>query len=554
MDQNDPILIINSKVFTADPLHPFAEAVVISGQRIDYVGSTVDARAQVDSNTRVIDGQGCTLIPGIIDSHYHLMLGSSGLGHIQAGEVRTLDDLREILHEHRAAHPDKESYSVMQLPYDILPNGELLTRQHLDSIMADRPLLAMSFDAHTVWANTPALETAGVLHGAETGPNSEIVMAEDRTAIGELREPAAYGLVLAHFADWARMVKGLGTEIEVKLQIDEAQDRALLQKGLSLAAQWGITSVHNMDGDFEQASLYAAMEDAGELSLRVYVPYSVNPKSNIQDLDEVVEMLRTFQGNKVRAGSAKFFMDGVAESWTALLTDDYLDRPGWKGDALFSAEHFNQMAMECDKRGLQIKVHAIGDAAVRRTLDGFEYARKVNGARDSRHRIEHIELVHLEDLPRFAELGVIASMQPLHAPYDYPATAAEAWLGRIGQARWHRAFAWQYLRGAGARLVFGSDWPVVTADPMLGLYAATNRSAWGAEIPDHRQSLHDALVSYTHDGAYAEFQESTKGQIKAGMLADVVLLSADLFQTPTHEIKDVRPVLTICDGEIVYEA
>jgi predicted amidohydrolase YtcJ len=165
-----------------------------------------------------------------------------------------------------------------------------------------------------------------------------------------------------------------------------------------------------------------------------------------------------------RGGAAKFFMDGVIESYTALLLDDYEGRPGYRGDANFSAEHFTRMATEADRLGLQIFVHAIGDAAVRRTLDGFEAAQRTNGRRDSRHRVEHSELIHPDDLPRFKELSVIASMQPLHAPLT--ATGADVWPVRVGASRWDRSFAWRSLRAAGATLAFGSDWPVVSQNPM----------------------------------------------------------------------------------------
>ncbi len=244
-------------------------------------------------------------------------------------------------------------------------------------------------------------------------------------------------------------------------------------------------------------------------------------------------------------------MDGVIESYTALLLDDYADAPGQRGGALFSAEHFARMATEADRLGLQICVHAIGDGAVRRTLDGYEAARRAHGPRDSRHRVEHIELIHPDDLPRFAQLGVIASMQPLHAP---PAALdADVWPARVGGSRWQLGFAWQTLRAAGAHLAFGSDWPVVTQNPMLGVHRALNRQQWSPGLPDQRQTLADTLIAYTRDAAYAEFQEHQKGTLRAGRLADMALLSEDIFAAPADQIERVRPVLTMCDGRIVYE-
>jgi predicted amidohydrolase YtcJ len=329
-----------------------------------------------------------------------------------------------------------------------------------------------------------------------------------------------------------------------------AQKLALLRQGLAYAASLGLTSIHNMDGDAEQMALYTALEESGDLSLRVYVPFHVKPETPLYALAEAVQM-RQSSTSLVRGGAVKFFMDGVIETFTGLLVDDYAGRTGDKGGALFSADHFARFATESDRLGLQIFVHAVGDSAVRRTLDGFEAAQKANGRRDSRHRVEHIELVHPNDLPRFAELGVIASMQPAHAPLtgDDP----DPWLKRIDPARWDYAFAWQTVRQAGARLAFGSDWPVASADPIEGLHFALNRQLWAPGLPNQRQSLVDTLHGYTRDAAYAEFQEQNKGQLRPGFLADAVLLSHDIFAVCAPDIKQVKPLLTMMGGRIVFE-
>jgi predicted amidohydrolase YtcJ len=270
----------------------------------------------------------------------------------------------------------------------------------------------------------------------------------------------------------------------------------------------------------------------------------------LDELQNAVTWRQQFQGSHVRAGAIKLFMDGVLEAYTGLMLEEYGDRPGDWGNALFSAEHFNQIAVEADRLGLQIFVHCCGDGAVRRTLDGYAYAQQVNGRRDSRHRVEHIEAIHPDDIPRFAELGVIGSMQPFHAPLQLE--DGDVWTARAGTQRWPYSFAWQTLREAGMRHAFGSDWPVVSMNPMLGVYAARNRKPWKVGDPVQRQTLHDTLVGYTRDGAYAEFQEANKGMLRVGMLADVVILDADLFATPDEELKQVKPLLTICDGRVVW--
>lgn len=358
-------------------------------------------------------------------------------------------------------------------------------------------------------------------------------MAADGTATGELREPGAYNPIRDQIP-----------------KPDLARKRFLLHKGLAAAARCGITSVHNMDGDQEQIELYAALEDVGEMTLRVYVPYSVKPETPLAEIDNAVTWRQQFQGSFVRAGAIKLFMDGVLESYTGLMLAEYADKPGEWGDALFSAEHFNAIAVEADRLGLQIFVHCCGDGAVRRTLDGYELAQQVNGRRDSRHRVEHIEVIHPDDIARFAELGVIGSMQPFHAPLQLE--DGDVWTARAGTDRWQHSFAWQTLRESGMNLAFGSDWPVVSMNPMLGIHAARNRKPWQAGDPVQVQSLHNTLEGYTRDGAFAEFQEQQKGMLRVGMLADVVILDANLFATPDEAVKTVTPLLTICDGRVVW--
>ncbi len=544
------LLIVNANVFTANPARPNAQAVAVAGNRIAFVGNAEDAGHWRGPATRVMDGGGCTLMPGFIDSHFHLLHGSTELADTlrELADVSDLDGLAQTIQGCAANHPNDPILLGAGLRYKIGGIAPLrVTRHVLDTILPDRPLIVLAYDHHTAWANTQALKLGNLLKdGNVVGPNSEIVVGDDGLATGELREPGAYRPIT-----------------DIIPPPDDARKRALLHQGLALAASFGVTSVHNMDGDAEQIALYAALEDAGELTLRVYCPYSITPETEPEDLAEAVMMKQEHQSGSsarfasgqamVRGGCVKFFMDGVIESYTALMLDEYTDAqaPGNFGGALYSAGHFTRMATECDRLGLQIFVHAIGDGAVRRTLDGFESVAQTNGKRDSRHRVEHIELIHPDDLPRFARLGVIASMQPLHCPSSVDGN--DVWPSRAGHARWHRSFAWQSLREAGATLAFGSDWPVVSQNPMLGVHAALNRQPWAEGLPHHRQTLADILVAYTRDAAYAEFQEHQKGQLRPGFLADLVLLSEDIFAMPPEDAARVHPLLTVCDGRIVYE-
>jgi predicted amidohydrolase YtcJ len=246
-------------------------------------------------------------------------------------------------------------------------------------------------------------------------------------------------------------------------------------------------------------------------------------------------------------------MDGVIESYTALMLDPYADKPGDTGKAIFEAEPFTELALACDRLGLQLITHAIGDGAVRRTLDAYAAVQAAHGRRDSRHRIEHVELLRPADLPRFQALGVIASMQPLHEVVSEP---GQLWAKNVGEARWGWGFPWQSLRTSGAHLVFGSDWPVVTQNPYLGMQAALARNPWSTalDLPVQTQSLEDTLAAYTRDGAYAEFQEGVKGELRRGLLADLVLLTGDLENTSVAEVGQMSAALTISGGHVVYEA
>lgn len=526
-------LFENVIAYTQDPANPTAEAVAMAGERILFAGSRREAEAFIGPATRRIDGQGGTLLPGLIDSHYHLLTGSLTLEDLLLESVKDGESLGRALRAYCEHYPEKDFIIGHGLRYNLLPGQQPLTRQFLDALVPERPVILMAYDVHTAWANTAALERGGILHGGDAGPNSEIVLDADGRASGELREPGAYHPIL-----------------DLIPPPDQAATDRLLKRGLQEAAALGLTSIHNMDGDAEQMALYQRFLENGDLSLRVYLPWRVQMDTPPEALEQAAALARAYSHPMLRGGAVKFFMDGVIEGYTALMLADYADR-ATGGDANFSAEHFTRMALEADRLGLQIFVHAIGDAAVRRTLDGYEHIAAANGARDRRHRVEHIEVIHPDDLGRFNELGVIASMQPLHAPER--ADGWDIWPARVGPARWPYSFAWRTLAQAGARLALGSDWPVVSQNPFAGLAAAVSRRPWAAGQPEQCLTLAEALRGYTTEAAYAEFMENEKGMLRAGMLADCILLPGDLMACPTEELGQVRPWLTMVNGRVVFE-
>jgi predicted amidohydrolase YtcJ len=550
------LIITNAAVLTMDPARPTAEAIAISGNRIMCLGTHSEVMREKGADTRVVDAGGGTVMPGFVEGHMHLFAGAAELSHLQLFGTRGFDELKARTEAYLRQNPGDDLIIGEQADYVIIGEHEPLSRHHLDRIVKDRPILVFSPDHHTAWANTLALEMAGILKGRTLGPGNEIVMGADGLAQGELREGEAIDPVRALSKKGMRDRLGLATGGEPDPYPTEAEfetDLETMRVGLRHAAAHGITFVQNMDGNIYTLELLEELQRRGELTARVRVPFHFKNFMDIAMLEKASQMAARWQGDMLSSGFVKLFIDGVADSATAVMVEDYASRPGWKGDPLFAPERFAAIATEADRRGLQIAVHAIGDGAVRIVLDGYAAAQKANGRRDSRHRVEHVEVIHPDDIPRFAALGVIASMQPPHAPGNH-GLPLEPYLSNIGEARWQWAFAWKALREAGARLVFGTDWPVSDIDPLWSLQSAMTRGRWNDQMPDNRQSLHQAVHSYTADGAYAGFMEGETGMLKEGMLADMCVLPVDLAKTDPATYNGIKPRMTVCDGRVVFEA
>ncbi|MBL8903433.1 MAG: amidohydrolase [Rhizobiales bacterium] len=548
------LIITNARILTMNKQALRAESLAIAGNRILAVGSTADMKALKGSHTRVIDAQMNTVMPGIVESHIHLFGGAVELDSLMINNIKGLSVVSAAIREYAKANPKDRIIIVNGAAPVSLGDDIAITRQLLDTIIADRPLALICFDHHTVWANTKALETAGLLHGASLTPGNEIVMGGDGLATGELREAAAFapllGLTATGGREWLGMVTG-ENPVPPATSAERLIDQNFMKRGLDYCASLGITSIHNMDGNWYQLELLKALMDRDELIARVEVPFHQKNYFETSRVDEAVEMRAQYQGDMLHSGRVKIFMDGVLESLTALMLEDYPGFPGNRGAPLFTAKQFNEVATRADRHGLQISVHAIGDGGVRRTLDGYEAARKANGVRDSRHRIEHIELIDKADIPRLKQLGVIASLQPI-VGLGVPGNPPEPCRTRIGD-KLPQAYAWQTLRETGATIAFSSDWPVSPLDPFLGIQSAMTSLPLSPESPPQAQSLMDTLDSFTAAGAYTEFAENKKGKLMPGMLADVIILNGNIEATPANQISTLKPVLTICDGRITFE-
>jgi predicted amidohydrolase YtcJ len=533
------LLLRNARVYTGNPAQPWAAALAAVGDRIVWLGDDRAAAMWAGPQTRQIDGGGRLALPGLIDSHFHLLLGARALGQLDLDAATDIADLQRRLRDYAAANPGRAWIVGRGWKYSLFAPGQAIERAILDAAVADRPVLLTAFDGHTAWANSVALERAGIMAGAATGSDfSTVVLGADGQASGELREGPAIDMV-------RRLIPPMGA----------AEQDDLLRRALANLAALGVTGVHNMDGDEAQLALYRRFADADELSLRVLLPLSLRPGSPPDQIDAWAELARQQAGPLLRAGAVKLFMDGVVESKTALLLAPYADGSGDLGAANYDQEEFEELVVRADARGLQVLVHAIGDGAVRRTLDGYAAALRANGRRDSRHRVEHVELIDPADVARFVELGVVAAMQPIHA--NFGLDPHNTWRRLAGPERWPWGFAWRRLRDAGVRIAFGSDWPVASPDPLRGLHVARNRikldfSGPASAFPDQRLTLAESVAAYTGEAAYAGHREADLGRLAPGYLADLVLLSQNIFELPDAAIGEARVELTVVGGKVVF--
>ena len=542
------LVVRNARVLTMDPACPRAEAVAIAEGRIVAVGGAEVAALPA---ARVIDAGGRTLLPGFVEGHMHLF-GGVELNHLHLGGVRGIAAMKAAFEGFALRRPGTGLLMGEGVDYGVLPHP--MSRHDLDAVMADRPIAVRSMDHHTVWANTAALRIAGLLHGAVMPHGHEVVMGADGLVTGELREFEAFDGVLAQ-AGAQRMYLGIARGAEPAVwptDEERAVDKDHLARGMAHCAAHGITTLVSMDGNHYTLALLEEMRGEGRLTQRVKVPFHFKPGMDLSELDRAEAMRNAFQGEWVSSGFVKLFMDGVIDTRTAAMLEDYPGHPGVRGDLLFAPDEFRALATEIDRRGLQIAVHAIGDAAVRNTIDGYEAARSANGPRDSRHRIEHIELIARPDVPRIAALGITASLQPSHPPgaMDFALVGLDC----LARDRWRDAYLCKSIADAGGAVCFASDWPVTDVSVLRGLQASQTRQPYGPDCGNERLSLMQALQAYTAGGAWAAHLEGVTGCLRPGLAGDLVLLNGDVESVEAGRIAALGIALTVCGGGITYQA
>jgi len=538
-DAGVDLIVINGKVYAGGGAD-MAEAVAIRGNKVVRVGSNREIQRLGRAQTTIIDAKGGAVIPGFNDAHAHFISGGLSLDQINLLEATTLDEIKDSIRVWSEAHPERTWITGRGWYYQPFA-GSLPTRQLLDTLVPDRPAYLVAYDGHTGWANSQALKLAGITRDTKN-PANGVIVKDPRTGepTGALKEAAMALMAVA--------APQPTTEDKV----------AAIRAAVVEAHRVGITSVQNAGGAAEDLDLYDQLRKRGELGMRVYQALSVNGEVTEAGLAELAAVRQRFGDDPLlKTGAVKLVADGVIESHTAAMLAPYDNKPGVTGDPRFTAEQLNKAVTLLDREGWQVMTHAIGDAAVRMTLDAYEAAAKANPApeRGRRHRIEHIETVDPSDIARFGKLGVTASMEPVHATPS--PTPGDVWSTNIGPERAARGWLWASIARAGGRLVFGSDWPVMTLDPMAGLHVAVNRTTAeglpeGGWLPGERLPVRQAVDAYTSSAAWASYDEQRKGRLERDMLADLVVLSDDIFEGPATRLTSVEVMVTIFDGKVVY--
>ena len=533
-------IITNARVYTVNPKQKWAEAIAVRADKIIFVGDAKSADSYKGPSTKVIDAKGKLVLPGFTDCHVHFMSGSLGLTQVDLNGANTVEEIQKRVKDYAAAHPTLPWITGMGWQYPTFGPTALPNKKILDDVMADRPVYLVAYDGHSSWANSKALSMAGIDRNTPDPPNGKIVRDANGDATGALKEAA-------------------GDLVERLMPKPTREERlTALRKGLHEANRLGVVRVHSAGGDFEYLDLYDELRKNGELTVRQYIAYFLDPPELKPEAIEKIEQARKkYNDEWISGGVVKTMLDGVVEAHTAAMLGTYADDTSQSGRLFWDPDKYKQAVAELDKRGLQIFTHAIGDRAVRLALDAYENAQKTNHSTDDRPRIEHIETITAEDIPRFGKLGVIASFQPLHT--DPNEDTLKVWAVAAGPDRVSRAWPWRSVETTGGKLAFGSDWPVVTISPWPGVQNALTRQTAEGEpaggwVPKERISIEDAVRGYTLGAAFAGRREKTEGSLETGKLADLIILSKDLFTIEPPDILNEEVLVTMVGGKVVYES
>jgi len=534
MAQTTRKAFINGKIYTVNEKQPYAEAVVVEKNKIKFVGSTSEARKFIDASTDVIDLQGKLMLPGFNDSHLHFTSGGNYLLGINLRPALSKEEFVELIKNYieERSLPETTWVTGGRWDHELWPDKSLPTRQLIDSVSENTPVFVSRIDGHEGLANSKALELAGINKNTPDPDGGLIERDENGEPTGILKDNAM----------------DLVFKIIPQPSLEENVEATL--RALEEARKFGITSVQDMTQAAEFDAYKQVMAN-GELTCRIY---SIWPIDKYEDIVRAGITVGT-EEIYIKRGGLKGYADGSLGASTAWFFEPYVQDPsnfGLPMDVVTNGK-LEKWATDADRNRLQVCVHAIGDKANAIVLDMYEKIKNINSPWDRRFRIEHAQHLRREDINRFAEIGVIASVQPYHCIDD--GVWAE---NRIGPERIKTTHVYKSLLNSGAVVAFGTDWPVAPLNPLLGIYAAVTRRTVDGKNPDgwnpdEKISVEDAIKCYTLNAAYASFEEKIKGSIEVGKLADFVVLSDDILTIDPIKIKDVKVEMTVFDGEIVFE-
>jgi predicted amidohydrolase YtcJ len=545
LPQHADRIFINAKIWTADDSQPLAEALAISGDKILAVGATDQIRALAASDTVVIDLKGRLVVPGFQDSHLHFP--GDSINSIALDGIDTLEGFKKALADFAKSHADLTWITGGGWGYSAFPN-QLPDKKYIDAVIADKPVYISERDGHMGLANSKALQIAGITRNTQDPPNGHIMKDSNGEPTGELKEAAQ------------DLMRG-----KIPARSDEDLYQSLLRH-MDEAAADGLTSVQDAYTSPNHESIFTRALAAGVLKLRFRFASPILPPDDgappqhhltkqltVKDLDRYKQLREAFQGPLMKFGSVKGVLDGTVDARTAAMFEPYVG--GGTGIPFWEQDDLNKTVALYDREGFQVLLHAIGDKAINMALNAFEYAAKMNKTNGHRHRIEHVEVPLLSDLPRFKALGVIASTQALFANPD--ATVLQNFDPLLGPKRAPHADSFKIFDDAGIVQAFGSDWGVFDFAPLKGIYCAVTRmtpegTPNGGWYPEGRISVEAALHHYTRDGAYATFDENVRGTLRKGMLADLVVLSQDILTIQPSEILKTKILLTVMGGKDTY--
>jgi len=545
-------IVLHARIYTVDEQRPWAQALAIRAGNIVAVGDEKSIAAWRGPKTRVLDAGGRLVLPGFTDSHIHFLEGALAMDRAQLADTHNVAEIQDVLRKYAAAHPAHDADSAWILgrgwSYPEFGAAAMPDKKYLDELFPDRPVLLEGFDGHTYWVNSVALKLAGITRATPDPVNGKIVRDANGDPTGALQEAAADAV------------------ITLRPQPRREEKLRALRAAVVEANRLGLTRVISCGNDTVGASdhafldLYDQLRRDHQLTLRFYISTYADPAASTDAIVAEAQRLRARYpaGDAwLAVGAVKFFLDGVVEGHTAAMLAPYTDQPSDTGALRWDEAKYKRTVATLDADGFQVFTHAIGDRAVRLALDAYEAANRANRTRDARDRIEHIETVSAADIPRFGSLGVIASFQPLHAYPDDD--TLNVWLKAVGPERGTRAWAWHSIAAHGGVLAFGSDWPVVTMDPWQGIQNALTRQTLdgkpeGGFVPQERITLPQAIAGYTIGAAKGGRRERTEGSLMPGKVADLIVLSQDLFATEPHAIAKTKVLLTVVGGQIVYQA